>query len=45
MRKLGLRCKRLAKKHGVLENVGIIEEKCWNLGEGPRGSKKKVGRS
>ena len=34
MGKLGLRCERLAKEHGVLENVGIIGEKCWNLDEG-----------
>ena len=30
MGKLSVKVLRLAKDHGVLENVGIIEEKCWN---------------
>ena len=30
MEKLGFKVLRLAKEHGVLENVGIIGEKCWN---------------
>ena len=38
-------CEKLAKEYGVLENIGIIEEKCWNLGEGTRGLKRKVERS